>query len=95
MERIKETVKAVMERLADKDSERRALDPRGILRKALTKKEREHIKFNYFKGGILNLNVDSSSWLYNLNLKKESLVARLNKKLKALKDIRFRVGAIK
>ena len=95
MEPIKDTVKVVLERLADKRKGRGVPAPELLVRKALTKKESEHIKFNYFKAGILSLNVDSSSWLYNLNLKKESLLARLGKKLKGLKDIRFRIGEVK
>ena len=63
-----------------------------LLKKTLTEKELGHIKFNYFKRGILNITVDSSSWLYQLSLSKDDLLARLRKKLKEIKDIRLRLG---
>ncbi len=74
------------------------LQPRDVersLKKILTKKEIGHIKFNYFKKGILNIIVDSSSWLYQLSLEKDGLLAKLRKNLKNIKDIRFRLGEVK
>jgi hypothetical protein len=95
MEAIKDTVTSVMQGLQAKKTRTRGDEPGALLKKVLTKKELGHIKFNYFKKGILSLCVDSSSWLYNLNLKKEDLLFELNKKSSAIKDIRFRIGEIK
>ena len=95
MEAIKDTVLNVMERLAAKKTGSAADEPETWLKKVLTKKELGHIKFNYFKKGVLNLNVDSSSWLYNFNLQKEELLDKLNKHLKGIKDIRFRIGDVR
>jgi len=58
----------------------------------LTKKELGHIKVNYFRRGILGVNVDSSAWLYYLSLKKDTLLAHLQTKSRAVKEIRFYVG---
>lgn len=69
-------------------------DPQALLKRALSKKELKHIKFSYFKKGILGVNVDSSAWLYSLTLQKEDLLARLNKGSSTIKDIRFRIGEI-
>jgi len=69
--------------------------PEGVLKKILTKQEQGHIKFNYSKGGVISVNVDSSSWMYSLNLKKESLLAALEKESAGIKDIHFRIGEIK
>ena len=95
MEVIKDTVMNVMEHLAAKKTGTAASDPQEALKKVLTKKELGHIKLNYFKKGVLNLNVDSSSWLYNFNLQKEQLLDKLNKHSKGIKDIRFRIGEVK
>jgi len=95
MEVIKDTVMSVMERMASKKTGAADDDPALWLKKALTKKELGHIKFNYFKKGVLNLNVDSSSWLYNFNLHKEELLDKLRKLSKGIKDIRFRIGEVK
>lgn len=95
MEAIKDTVQNVIQAWEDKKRGTSINDPQALLKKALTKKAGEHIKFNYFKKGILNVNVDSSSWLYSLTLQKENLLDKLRKKSPAIKDIRFRIGEIK
>ncbi len=92
MERIKDTILSVLESLAAKKSVNAGLDPQEALKKILTKKESGHIKFNYFKKGILGISVDSSSWLYSFNLKKENMLHNLKKELPDIKDIRFRIG---
>ena len=94
MEAIKDTVINVIEGLMAKKT-KISDSPQTLLKRTLTKKESQHIKFNYFKKGILGLYVDSSSWLYILTLQKEELLAKLNKKSSAIKDIRFRIGEIK
>ncbi len=93
MEAIKDTVHSVMRGLIAKKGEP-GNDPQGWLEKVLTKKELQHIKFNYFKKGILNLDVDSSSRLYSLNLKKGDLLAKLNKVTGTIRDIYFHIGEI-
>ncbi len=95
MQAIKDTVASVMQNLAQKKSANAGNEPQEILRKVLTKKELGHIRFNYLKKGVLSLNVDSSSWLYSLSLKKEALLAKLGKKSKGIKDIRFRIGEVR
>lgn len=95
MEAIKDTLINVMQRLKTKKTGICDDGPRALLKKVLTKKELAHIKFNYFRKGILSLYVDSSSWLYSFSLKKEDLLLGLNKKSCAIKDIRFRIGEIK
>lgn len=92
METIKDTVKIVMHTLKAGKGACARLKIEDALKKTLTKKEIGHIKFNYFKRGILNITVDSSSWLYQLSLSKDDLLARLRKKLKDIKDIRLRLG---
>lgn len=78
--------------------ERKAKKPddtfESSLKKILTKKELAHIKFNYFRKGVLGLNVDSSAWLYKLNMGKEDLLSKLNQKIGNVKDIRLRIGEI-
>jgi len=95
MEAIQETVAHVMQRIKTKKSGAGDKGPDDSLKKILTKKELQHIKVNYFKKGILCLSVDSSAWLYNFNLKKESLITKLNKELGGIKDIRFYIGETK
>lgn len=95
MEPIKDTVKNVIRKWEAKRKGSRRCNPQALLKRIFTKKELDHVKFNYFKGRTLNINVDSSSWLYHLNLKKDKLLAKLGKDSSAtINDIRFFVGEI-
>ena len=57
----------------------------------------KHSRVVSIRRGVLFVNVDDSSWLYELTLKKKELKIALGEKLKGkvLKDIRFRIGEIK
>jgi hypothetical protein len=94
VERIRDTLIAVMQGLTEKGSAAKP-DAQVALKKSLTKKELEHIKLNYFKKGVVHLSVDSSSWLYRFSLKKEDLLLRLSRVSPEIKDIRFRIGEVK
>jgi len=93
MEQIKDTIKSVIGGLVEK----RALpgsDPELLLKNALTKKELKHIKCSNFRKGILSVNVDSSSWLYAVSLKKEALLKTVQAGCSAVKEIHFRIGEV-
>lgn len=94
MQAIKDTVWEVMRALKTKKTKEPNNNPEALLKKTLTKKELRHIKFNYFKRGLLCLNVDSSVWLYQLSLKKENLLVKLGKTMPGIKDIRLRLGEV-
>jgi len=92
MEAIKDIITDVIHGLKTK---KRAKDkPEFLLKRALSKKELGHVKFRYLRKGILGITVDSSGWLYQLNLQKPGLLAKLGKKSQAIKDIRFYIGEI-
>ncbi len=94
MEAIRETVKNLMQGLEGKQKSSLS-GPEAILKKALTKKELKHIKFSYFKHGVMGISVDSSSWLYNMNLQKENLLVKINQNKNNVKEICFRLGEFK
>ena len=95
MEAIKDTIESVIRALEQKKRSDGAGDFEKILKKLLTKKENAHIKFNYFKGGIVHVNVDSSAWLYQVSLRKEELLEVLRKNFAGVKEIHFKLGVIK
>ncbi|MFH0935882.1 MAG: DciA family protein [Candidatus Omnitrophota bacterium] len=97
METIKATViNVIQELVSKKEGGVQQADVQLLLKKALTKKELKHIKFNYFKKGILGIRVDSSAWLYSLDLKKEKLLVLLNNNPGVqVKSIRFNIGEIR
>jgi len=95
MEAIDKVVQAVLDDWRKQKDGSAGGAPEAALKKILTKQEVRHIKFNHSKEGVVSINVDSSSWLYSLNLKKEQLLAALKKESGGIKDIRFRIGEIK
>lgn len=94
MEPIKDTINSLLKDLEKKKTSISGGSPEGLLKKVLTKRELEHIKFNYFKKGAMGLVVDSSSWLYYFNLQKEAMLKRMQDDLPGLKIIRFRIGEV-
>jgi hypothetical protein len=95
MERIKETLQSVIQDLMRQKGGADNAEPEAWLRKVLTKRELGHIKFQYFRKGILGILVDSSVWLYSLNLKKEELLGKLKKCSGQIKELRLSIGEIK
>ncbi len=84
-----------MEGLKTKKGKQSKDNPDELLKKALTKRQSQHIKFKYFRKGTLGITVDSSTWLYFLNLQKEDLLVKLSGKFTGIKDIRFSIGQVK
>jgi hypothetical protein len=94
MESIQDTIRNVIDNLETRQNIVSRDSPEMLIKKIFPKKEQAHIKFNYLKNGILNVKVDSSSWLYHFSLQKEDLLAKLRKKSKAIQEIRFHLGEI-
>jgi len=94
MERIRDTVEGIIRELTAQKKAVKGSTPEEWLKKALTRKELGHIKFHYFRQGILGVRVDSSVWKYSLSLKKPSLLMRLQGYAPEIKDLRFSVGDI-
>jgi predicted nucleic acid-binding Zn ribbon protein len=93
MEAIKDIVSDLMRGIETRKSSRK--NPEVLLKKVLSKKELGHVKFRYLRSGTLGLTVDSSGWLYHLNLQKQELLSKLAKKSAGIKDIRFCIGETK
>lgn len=93
MEAIKETINNLMVVWEAKKKSDDFYNFENLLNKLLTKKEIRHIKFNYFKKGVLDIKVDSSNWLYYFNLKKKDLITDARQNVESIKDIRFHLGA--
>ncbi len=95
MEKIQDTLKSVLQALEVKKSRLSGDNPYDWMEELFSKKELQHIKFQYLRQGTLGVHVDSSAWLYHFNLKKEGLLARLGKKDATVKNIHFRLGGVK
>ena len=92
MENIKQTIYRVMQNLGDKKKDSRSDIIGACLQRLLSPKERRHISSYSEYKDVLRLKVDSSSWIYHLNLKKEILLGGIRQQLPRMKDIRFFVS---
>ncbi len=95
MDSIKDTVTSIIIDLKKKHKEGDQEKLFPLLKKSLTPTQMRHIKPVSFHGGILRLNVDSSVWLYQLNLEKQQIIDNIRSQLDNFKDIHFRLGDIK
>lgn len=93
MDTIRDVLTGLMQELKTRKLPKN--DPETILKKVLSKKELPHVKFRYLRKGILGLTVDSSAWLYQLNLQKQQLLGKLRKKSCPAENLRFYIGEIK
>lgn len=86
-----ESIRVTTERLIKTwqgSTQREKGDPlKDGLRKVLTKQEQRHIKSHFLKDSRVILGVDSSAWLYLINLKKRQLLKKFNQSLKPKEEI--------
>ncbi|MEW6075056.1 MAG: DciA family protein [Candidatus Omnitrophota bacterium] len=91
MDAIKHTVQALLSQWRRKQRPCKDSYERYI-KKILTKREIKHITLNNFKSGTLTLYLDSSGWLYHLQLKKEQLLKQIQQDCPEVRDMRFFLG---
>lgn len=90
---MREIVSRVMKHLREKEKKEDFFKSWG---KLVGKKIAPHTKPVYFREGILVVNVDQQSWLYELTLLKPFLLQRLKRFITGanLKEIQFRIGKV-
>lgn len=88
MEHIAKTTQKLLKQWQDK----RGTDTTGIIKKylkaLLTRQEYRHITNCFVRSYKLTLHIDSPTWLYMINLKKNSLLNELNQALGPIDNIR-------
>ena len=93
MDNIKEVVNRVIAQMArheptgDESSER-------LLGSLLSDQEKKHIKFVGFKNGHLLFCVDSSAWLFQMNIRKNKILEKLQEDKPEIKNISFKIGKV-
>ncbi len=94
-EPIEGVIKAVIEKLG-REARPTAEDINSIWRAAAGEKAAEHSKPVSMRNKRIIVNVDGSSWLYELTLKKVFLLKELKKKLgeEKIKELQFRIGEL-
>ena len=53
-----------------------------------------HCALSDFSGGQLTILVDSSPWLYQMNLKKKKILEQLQEEIAEIKMIHFKIGKV-
>ena len=94
MERIKDVIKNVITEISPERRQKQQ-DVLKLWQEMLGKEAFKHTKLIGFKNHKLLVNVDSSVWMFQLNLKRSYLLARLREALKDLEGIIFRMGSVK
>lgn len=92
MELIRDTVQQLIQQWQTQKKGAVRNDAAQIIKAALSKKAKEHVRFIYCRNGVLGLAVDSSAWKYQLMLDKNAILKKVNKKLKNIKEIRLHIG---
>lgn len=94
-ERIDSVVRSIIKKL-DKQSNPTSEDIAKIWGEIAGKKAASHTKPASLRKKRLVINVDGSSWLYELTLKKRELLAELKKRLGGdkIEELQFRIGEL-
>ena len=94
-ERIDSVIKSIIKKL-DRQSNPTIEEIEKIWRKAAGAKALSHTKPASFRKKRLIINVDGSSWLYELTLKKEELLNKLKMQLgeEKIEELQFRIGEL-
>ena len=94
MDNIEDIVKNVIGQMADKKLEEyKKIDRLWI--NILTEGELNHTKLIGVKDGLISVVVDSPAWLYQMNIRKNTILRELKEEIPTLDTIRFRIGKIK
>ncbi len=59
----------------------------------LNSKERKHARLSGLKNGTLYVHVDSSAWLYQMNLQKGKILRRMQEKFPEVRKIFIKIGS--
>jgi len=99
MQKNAEPIKDVLDKIIKKLAAEETLDKTGLLKKwarIAGKKAARHSRPVSFRNSQLVISVDSSSWLYELNSNKRTILKKLASVPggAGIKNIRFRIGKI-
>lgn len=93
MDNIKDIITKVIGNMAehkgDEASEIIRLWPTLVNEKAA-----KHSKIVGMKNGTLLVNVDSSAWLYQININRTTILKKIKEKFAGVQNIRFKIGKV-
>jgi len=83
MESIRNTTQKLIRDLSTQGQDKREDIVKNSLRRFLPRQEQRHITRYFCKDARMIINVDSTAWLYQLNLKKGQFLKYLNQALES------------
>lgn len=94
MDRIKDIVGQVIEKIAEKKAAgHKRIDQ--VWQNILEKKDLQHTCLVGIKEGKLLVAVDSPAWLFQMNIKKQRILERLKEEMPEIQRIHFKIGKVK
>jgi len=94
METIKQTLDALFKDLQVRKEKAAEEAPDFLAKKVFSRKELEHCRAGFLKNGILQIKVDSATWLYYFNLHKKEALGKFSGQNSQIKDLKFSLGEI-
>jgi hypothetical protein len=94
METIKQTLDVLLKDLRVRKENAAEVSPDFLVKKVFSRKELEHCQAGSLKNGVLQIKVDSSTWLYYFNLHKKEALGKLSSQNYQIKDLKFSLGEI-
>ena len=92
MESIKDILPQVVEQLSLRQPQTQNKIQR-IWESIIDERTALHCTLAEFSDGQLTVTVDSSTWLYQMNLKKKKTLEQLQEEIAEIKTIHFKIGA--
>jgi len=94
METIKQTLEVLLKDLQARKEKAAEVTPDFLVKKVFSRKELEHCQAGSLKNGILQIKVDSSTWLYYFNLHKKEAQEKFSGQNSQIKGLKFSLGEI-
>ena len=94
MNTIKDIIPQVIEQLSLRQPDHQMKIQR-IWQNIIDERMAAHSALDHFTQGILTVSVDSSSWLFQMNLNKRKILERLQEEMPDVKNIQFKIGKVK
>lgn len=96
VEQIGKTVEAILKALSSAKKETKQVIYDTII-ESLDAREKKHIQPYSYKNNVVTLHIDSPTWMYAVNLKKNQILKIVQEKtgIEAVKDIQLRIGVLK
>ena len=93
MDKIKDVVKEVIQKISSKKAEEQ-IQLQDIRKKCVGEAGIRRTTISGFKDGILIVHVDSSAWLFQMNSKKKTFLKEIQKTHSDVKQVIFKIGKI-